>query len=96
MEVRQHLGKRPLEPRQVIVAVVLVVDDADVRHLQFLADGDHVLGLAAPAAVVVDGEAAAGFRQGLGERPKAVGRKLYLRRLFAFAGLADGHPKRWF
>ena len=96
MEVRQHLGKRLLEPRQVIVTVVLVVDDADIRQFQFLAHSDHVLGLAAPAAVVVDRHSAASLSGGLGEGPKAVGRKLHHGRLFAFAGLADSHPKRWF
>ena len=94
VQVRQHRRKGLRKPRQVVVAVVLVVDDAHVRHLQFLADGDHVLRLTAPAAVVVDRHAAAGLRRSLGDRTDPVGRMLHLRLLVEFAWRPGHHPKR--
>ena len=54
------------------VAVVQIVDDADVVRLvllaQDLADGDQVIRLAAPAAVVVQAELALHFRRPLHQR----------------------------
>ena len=69
VQVRQHLRERFLQSRQMAVAVVLVVDDADVRHGEGIAHRYHIFRLPAPAAVVVDGDAAARLRGLLGHGP---------------------------
>ena len=70
-QMRQHQLQRLVQSSEVPMAMMQVVDDADVRdgvlRLQILADGDHVLGLAAPATVVVDRHLAADLG-GLGDR----------------------------
>ena len=95
VQVRQHRRKRLSEPRDVGVAVVLVVDDAHVGELHRLADGEHILGLPAPAAVVVDGDRAARLGRGLRRRPKRGGGVLHLRLLVEVPGGVDHHPERW-
>ena len=57
-EMRQHELQGFVQPRQVAMAMMKVIDDPDVRDgvvlFQVLADGDHVLGLATPAAMIVN------------------------------------------
>ena len=68
VQVRLHLLKQRFEAVEVVVAVVLVVDDADVRHVQRLEDRQLILRLAEPAAVVVEPDRAADFLRGLADR----------------------------
>ena len=71
MQVRHHLGEQRGEAVEVVVAVVQVVDDADVGdalRLEPLDDRDLVLRLAEPAAVVVKGQRAADLAGLLGQR----------------------------
>ena len=66
-----HLREQAGEAVEVVVAVVQVVDDADVVDallLQPLDDRELVLGLAEPAAVVVEGQRAADLAGLLGQR----------------------------
>ena len=73
-QVRDHRLQERREAIEVVVAVVEVVDQADVVDpvlLQALDDGDLVLGLAEPAAVVVEGNRAADLASFLGEQLQA-------------------------
>lgn len=66
-----------LEIHDVLMAVVQIVDDADVLGVvlseEKLADRDHVLRLAAPAAMVVEAKLALHFRGALNERQQLLG-----------------------
>ena len=73
-QVRHHLGEQGGEAVEVVVAVVQVVDHADVGDplsLQPLDDRDLVFRLAEPAAVVVESQRAADLAGLFGERSRA-------------------------
>ena len=59
-------------PANVIVAVVQVVDDADVFHLELVNDGKLILRFAEPSAMIVESHFAAGSRRCCGNRPNPV------------------------
>jgi hypothetical protein len=94
--MRLHRGERGGEAVHMVVAVVLVVNDADVRgtvlDAEQFADGDHVFRLAAPAAVVVEAELAAGFPRALDGREQLRGGLLDALGLRRARRAGDGHP----
>ena len=69
--MRQHLRQQLGEPIEVLVPVVQVIDEADIRQLQLLDDRELILRLAEPAAVVVEGDRAADLGRFFGDRADA-------------------------
>ena len=98
-EIRLHLREQLAKARHVLVTVMLVIDDADVGHAagaQLLDDGDLILRLAEPAAVIVEGDAAIDSRRGVCDGAEAFhlggnACSLFIGRLGRIA--AAGHPK---
>ena len=87
-QVRQHELEGFVQARQVAMAMMKVIDDPDVRDsvvlFQVLTDGDHVLGLAAPATMVINRDLAPDLRRLGDRRQQAFGGALDLR-LLGFA-----------
>ncbi len=65
--MRLHLVEQGGEAIEMLVAVVQVVNDADVGEIQFADDRELVLRFAEPAAVVVERDAAADLGRGGGD-----------------------------
>ena len=81
---------------ELVVAVVEVIDDADVRAVEPFDDGDEVLGLAEPAAVVVKVDRAAEPRGRLdhrAEQGRGGVRTLLLLGWILRGGVADRDPE---
>ncbi len=84
-EVRLHLLEQLREAVEVIVAVVKIVDDADVLHavaLEPLDDRELVLRLAEPLLVIVESDCEAERRRGVGDLADALRFRLDPLRLF--------------
>ena len=54
VEIRLHLLKQCREPAEVVMAVMQVVDDADIVEFQLLNDRNLILGLTKPTAMIVE------------------------------------------
>ena len=91
--MRQHLLEQFGEAVEVVVAVVLVVDDADVLELEVVDDGELVFGFAEPAAVVVERDRAAQLLGFLRNRANDLCGRFHLVLLFLAAGLAHRDPE---
>ena len=92
-QMRQHELKDFVQPRQMPVPVMKIIDDADIGDgvvlLQVFTDRDHVLGLARPASMIIKGDLAADLR-GLGDHgQQPFGRILHLG--FLRVPLVAGH-----
>jgi hypothetical protein len=65
-----HQGQQGGETIEVVMAVMEVVDEADVGPGELLKDSDLVLGLAEPATVIVEPDRAADPRGFVGDGPE--------------------------
>jgi hypothetical protein len=89
--VRPHRPEQVGEPRQVVVPVVKVVDDADVRLFELVDDRDLILGFAEPPAVVVQRDLAAVLRRLVDHRGECRRDRRHLRRLRLVGGRVRPH-----
>ena len=95
-QIRLHRRECRGETVKVIVAVMLVVNDADIGRAVLLAqplrDGDQILRLAAPAAVIVEADRAAEFARALEQRQQRVGGLLHALVIRRACGTRGRHP----
>lgn len=69
--MRQHLAEQSGEIRNVIVTMMQVVNDAHIRKLELLDDGQLIFRFAEPAAVIIQCDAATLLRRGFRNRANA-------------------------
>ena len=96
VQIRLHRRERGGEAVEVIVAVMEIVHDADVRRAVLLAQefrhGDHVLRFAGPATVIVDRERAASLARALDDGQQLRGGEPDALRVGGRGGGTHHHP----